>query len=279
MQRISIQTESLSPTLIRTYAYNLEKSDWSKGFFPNRIVETYEFEFIVESEGFMNLEGIRHPLHAGDLCLRRPGERTMGERPYSCYMISFSLLGNPVHISTPLPSYTNELLDKIPPVLATKNPKYYQLLFQKILKQYIKSDEATLPICRSLILEILCSAYLEAKHFTLPSSAYQRIVSEAIDYMESHHFENLSLSSISDRVNFSAGHFQKVFKDAMGISPTDYLLRYRIEKAKEKLLLSNDSITEVALSCGFESTSYFCHRFKTETMFTPGTYRKSHQRP
>ncbi|TNF09642.1 MAG: AraC family transcriptional regulator [Bacillota bacterium] len=273
-----IKTDDISPALIRTYAYNLNKRDWGKGKFPSRLVETYEFEFIIESEGYMNLEGKRYPLKPGDLCLRRPSEITMGEPPYSCYMISFALT-NDTLVDKIQPYYVNEILDALPPVLSTKNPKYYELIFQKILEQYIKNESSSQLLIKSLILEIIYAAYQEVKFDYLPSSAYVRIIKNAIHFMENHYTDRLTLEKIADEVGLSPSHFQRIFKKTMNLSPNDYLVNYRLMKAKELLLITHDTITDISFLCGFESNAYFSYVFKTHMLMTPSMYRKSHQKP
>jgi AraC-like DNA-binding protein len=273
-----IETIEFAPVLIRTYAYNLNKRDWGKGKFPLRLVETYEFEFIIESEGYMNLEGKRYPLKPGDLCLRRPSETTMGEPPYSCYMISFALTNETIDDKVQ-PYYVNEILDALPAVLSTKNPKYYELIFQKILEQHIKNESSSILLIRSLILEMIFAVYQEVKLDYLPSSAYVRIIKSAIHYMEDRYTEKLTLEKISEEINLSPSHFQRIFKTTMNMSPNDYLINYRLMKAKELLLLTNDTITDISFLCGFESNAYFSYVFKTHMLMTPSMYRKSHQKP
>lgn len=274
----TIKTEDINPVLIRTYAYNLNRQDWRKGKFPSRVVETYEFEFIIESEGYMNLEDIRYPLKPGSLCLRRPGEVTMGEPPYSCYMISFALNKETVD-DVIQPYYLNDILNALPAVLNTKNSKFYELIFQKILDQYIKNDNASGLIIKSLILEIIYAAYQEVKLDYLPSSAYVNVIKKAINYIEQHYIDKIQLEDIAEAANLSVSHFQRIFKKTMNISPTDYLKQYRLTKAKELLLTTTQSITDISFNCGFESNAYFSYIFKKEVFTTPSIYRKSHQRP
>ena len=276
---LPLPTIDLLPTLLRTYAYNLDKKDWSRGKFSERIIDTYEFEFIIHSEGFMNLEGKKYPLKPGDLCFRRPGEYTQGEPPYSCYMISFSLSKDTIGQTKRHPFFNNSLLDAILPVISTKNPKYFELLFQKILEQYIKNDDSSMLMIRSLILEIIYAAYQEVGQFYLPSSAYRRTIKTAISYMEDNYQERITLEDISKTVNLSPSHFQKIFSKTMEQSPNEYLNQFRLTKAKEALLVTNAHITEIAFKHGFESNAYFCYVFKKAFHITPSLYRKSHQKP
>ena len=65
------------------------------------------------------------------------------------------------------------------------------------------------------------------------------------------------------------------FKRHTGMSPIDYLIRERIEKAKTYLIYSSRRVKEIAALCGFHSEYYFNKTFKKRTRLTPGQYRKS----
>lgn len=60
----------------------------------------------------------------------------------------------------------------------------------------------------------------------------------------------------------------------MGCSPIEYLIRYRMEKAKELLIATDLTVTEIALSSGFETVSYFDRAFKKAFGTTPKAFRK-----
>jgi AraC-like DNA-binding protein len=270
--------QEMAPQLIRTYAHNLDKKDWHRGKYPKRLVETYEFEFILESDGYMNLEDQRYALKPGDLCLRRPGEITMGEPPYTCYMISFAM--RPRDLDQKIqPLYQNDVLDRLGPVTPIKNIKYYELLFAKILELYIKNDDAFELMTRALILEIIYAAYQDVKRNYLPSSAYNRPIQAAIKFIETYYHEKLSLSQIASYAGLSPAHFQKIFTETMNVSPTVYLQNHRMSKAKELLLISNLSITDIVYQSGFESNAYFSYVFKKNMHMSPTDYRKLHLKP
>ena len=68
--------------------------------------------------------------------------------------------------------------------------------------------------------------------------------------------------------------FTSAFKSAMGTSFTSYLSSYRLSMAARLLLLTNDSILDIALSCGYENLSYFNRSFKKRYKKTPSEYRR-----
>ncbi|WP_231574868.1 AraC family transcriptional regulator [Paenibacillus sp. FSL R7-0273] len=66
----------------------------------------------------------------------------------------------------------------------------------------------------------------------------------------------------------------ELFDRYTGISPNSYLVRHRIQKSREMLTETNRSISEIAMRCGFQSSSYFSYVFRNEIGLTPLGYRK-----
>lgn len=85
----------------------------------------------------------------------------------------------------------------------------------------------------------------------------------AMNYVEQHLAEPLDLATIAQAANFSPYHFHRIFKALTGENPQDYINRLRLERAANLLIKSPArSITDIALSCGFSSSSAFSRSFK-----------------
>ena len=100
----------------------------------------------------------------------------------------------------------------------------------------------------------------------------------AIDYINKNIFREISIDEICAAVHISKYHFCRRFKQNMGMTVMDYVLKTRIILAKNMLEKENASITEVSDRCGFSSVSYFCRVFKESVGKTPLQYRKSRPR-
>ena len=72
----------------------------------------------------------------------------------------------------------------------------------------------------------------------------------------------LTLNDLAAEAGMTSKYFCRVFYEITGRTPIDYLNYYRIECASERLLASDDSITEIALSCGFNDLGYFTRAFR-----------------
>ena len=95
-----------------------------------------------------------------------------------------------------------------------------------------------------------------------------------LKYIEMHYSHAISIDEIAAVAGFSASHFMRFFKAAMGMSFTLYLSAYRLSMAARLLVSTNDSILDIALSCGYENLSYFNRSFKKRYKKTPGEYRR-----
>ena len=96
----------------------------------------------------------------------------------------------------------------------------------------------------------------------------------AVDHMHSHLGQDLSLQSIAEAAGLSTFHFSRLFKRSAGLSPHQYLIRLRLERARELLLRSRASMAEIALQSGFCDQSHFAMHFKRVYGVTPKAFTR-----
>lgn len=92
---------------------------------------------------------------------------------------------------------------------------------------------------------------------------------KAIDYIQAHLAEEVSLEAIATELGMSPYHFARLFKQSMGYSPYQYVIQCRIERAQELMVREPQSIANIALKVGFASQSQFGRHFKHLTGMTP----------
>ena len=98
-------------------------------------------------------------------------------------------------------------------------------------------------------------------------------VTKARAYMKTHFAEDLRRSHVARAVNSSATYFSKSFKQATGMSFTDYIGRVRIEQAKNLLQNPSLRVIDIAFEVGFQSVSQFNRTFKKITGRSPKRFR------
>lgn len=98
-------------------------------------------------------------------------------------------------------------------------------------------------------------------------------IRRALDYLSSHITEPIRLDALADAAGYSLSRFKTKFKEAIGITPAEYVTMQKIELAKRRLIESNESITELAYNLGYSSSNYFCSVFKKLMNCSPQNYR------
>lgn len=83
-----------------------------------------------------------------------------------------------------------------------------------------------------------------------------------------------SIAHVAALCGLSRSHFERAFKTTMGIPPHRWLVRHRVQRAGEMLEWTDDSISVIALSCGFADQSHLTRVFRTIMGASPGAWRR-----
>ncbi|MCX2744192.1 AraC family transcriptional regulator [Mangrovivirga sp. M17] len=97
----------------------------------------------------------------------------------------------------------------------------------------------------------------------------------AIQFIKANLRNNIDLAKVAETACMSRATFFKKFKESMGITPAQYILKERIKLAKNELKNTSQNITAVCYACGFENLSHFIKAFKHETGYTPKNFQTS----
>ena len=87
-------------------------------------------------------------------------------------------------------------------------------------------------------------------------------------------FADATLSEAADECNLSYSYFSRIFNKAMKMSFSDYVNTVRVNYSMKLLATTDQSITDIALSCGFSSTSYYIQTFRKLKNISPNKFRK-----
>jgi AraC family transcriptional regulator len=100
-------------------------------------------------------------------------------------------------------------------------------------------------------------------------------LNNAMDFIEANFDQSIGLPAIAEAAGLSVSHFARQFRAAVGDAPHQYLLRRRVEHAKQRLAKTETTIAEIAFACGFANQEHLTRVFKRACGFSPAAYRKA----
>jgi len=96
----------------------------------------------------------------------------------------------------------------------------------------------------------------------------------ARDYLGDCYRDRVTLANAARHAYLSPFHFNRLFAQAFGETPHEFVTRMRIEEAKRLLLAENHSVTDICFDIGYESLGSFSVRFRSLTGFSPSAFRR-----
>lgn len=145
----------------------------------------------------------------------------------------------------------------------------------RITEQYAdgRSDLRAQAVIRALSCSVLAEA-IESLD-SVRNLGPQEIITAATRFLEKNFHEPVRMDDLVKHLGFSRARVFELFKEHTGMTPNDYLLRYRIQRAQQTLADETKTITYTALASGFSSSQYFSQVFQKYTGKTPSQYRAS----
>ena len=92
--------------------------------------------------------------------------------------------------------------------------------------------------------------------------------------MVTHLEDEFSLIRLAREAEMSEFHFSRAFKRTTGLTPSQYFIQLRLEKARRLLRETNKSVIEIGLDVGYTSPSHFAQIFRREVGISPSEYRR-----
>ncbi|WP_407078791.1 helix-turn-helix transcriptional regulator [Xanthomonas sp. WHRI 10208] len=99
-----------------------------------------------------------------------------------------------------------------------------------------------------------------------------RAVARALQYIDTHLYEPIGVTQLAGAACMSRFHFARVFRDAIGASPMEYLRRRRLERAQAMLREGRHTISQIATDLCFFDQSHFVRSFRNATGCTPARF-------
>lgn len=246
-----------------------------------------EISILLEGEAYYHFEKMpSRTLHAGTILLFNPGYRhAEQQKAGSC--------SHQLHLGIRNLSLDGLTRDHFP----IKEPlldlgKYHHQVMEKawaLTRELGAKNNEFQVMQKALVMEILVLILrgLEEKHVNLEpylskkEQRQQQIVNYTIYFLENHYEEEITLEKLAQDQYISTAYLSKIFKEATGMSPINYLIAIRLNRAKELLKNEKFSIKEVATSVGYQDAYHFSKSFKKQFGTAPSNVaqEKDEQEP
>ena len=230
----------------------------------------YQLIYICEGQCVVTLDGTVQIAYPGDCILYRPGEA----QDY--------LLAKKVKPHTYWIHFNGEVCQKLFETLLLQNVHIIKA------EQNREVEHLVSRVCQYYNLEVpnrelICSGMMQTILALLSNELYKGNphagekgkdkISEVISHIKMVPNLNITVSECADFCKMSKVHFSRFFKQITGMPPVQFVLKIRIDRAKELLDFTDKSIAEIAEASGFPDQNYFARTFKKITGMSPTQYR------
>lgn len=258
------------------------------------VQDFFEINIILSGSGMHYIEKRRIPAKGGDVFIIPPSTAHgyVGEDGFDVYHLLLS--------QSFMQKYTTDLqklssffiLFKAEPLIRTgsSNPFHLQLThtqFKKVeelllkIKEYTKIQTVSAAIIRNslalILITLFCEIYTKnAEDIAHQNTQHDAAFANALALIYEQYNKKISIDSLAKTALLSRSSFIRKFYDICKMPPAKFITQQRLEAAKQLLVLTGLSISDIANNTGFYDTSHFIKIFTAETKTTPNSYRKKY---
>jgi AraC-like DNA-binding protein len=269
------------------FAYNYKDTKKPQSELPDHLHDWYELVYVYEGKGTFFIDQTFYEMHKGDI-FAIPGNTIHRAFPdKDTPVTSTAIFFSPLLVQQASFGDSFSYLSCFE--LSKQNKIYHythSLSLQLILETYLEHIQLELEHkklgyrhsvmldVQHILLQLSRSADTGGSNDQTDSTAEPQWMKKILLYIDQHLEQNVGLASLSTRASISPAHFSRVFKQLTGMNITEYITTKRIIRAKQLLLETDNNISHIAESCGFESLPHFHRMFKRITSMTPAAYKK-----
>ena len=252
--------------------------------------EDFEFIRILEGGMYYSIDGKRITLEQGDCLFVNAKKLHYGfdisrkECLFTCILIHPALLcANPTVFKDLIDPIAS--CEELPYLVFSKDEPEYEAVSEALdevwrLKQFRQEGYELLAI--SQLLKLIPPILRRARAVEDKGSLIRRdprlyAQKQMVAYIAQNYMLEISLEDIASSANVSVSTCCRIFKAYIHQTPIEFLNSYRLKVCAGLLEDTDQSITQIATSCGFNHTSYFSEIFLKNYGCTPSQYRKMHQ--
>lgn len=154
------------------------------------------------------------------------------------------------------------------------NSAQFRDTFTNLLSSYKQKRIGYEAEMMSLLYKLVSMIQIAERALYFPNAKYQKIA-DSIDYIRKNYSTGqIKISQLASMSGMSTRYFSELFSVFFGISPKEYIIQMQLETAKNLLISSSASVTDISETCGFSDVYYFSKVFKKEFGQTPSMFRR-----
>jgi AraC-like DNA-binding protein len=243
---------------------------WEKG----RVLQEYQINYITEGSGVFETSTDQFQVVPGSILILRPGiwhrykpDPTTG---WNEHYIGFN--GNFCENL-----FTEGFFQAGKPVLYVGFQESLLKLFFEIIQSVKDEKTGHQQVSAANTILMLSKILSVVRNQEFAGKTIERTIRKACLYFRENLNTNVNIEKLATDLHVGYSYFRQMFRKYTGISPTQYHLSLRIQKAKDLLVSTDQSFKEIANDLGFESYFYFSRVFKDKTGESPLEFRKVHK--
>lgn len=245
-----------------------------------RLTKHFELDFDILGNRRLTLDGKEYVTEPNSIIFRRPGQYCTSAGGYDMYILTFEWTEDEIiraDYARNSPkiynrtTFPDEILS-LPPVFVPEHGAEILSIYKRLAVIYKQQSRQHLTDLQLSRLMYLVSA--DALNHALEQEEEYTPIDKVLSYINTHYMENIALEDLATHVHLSRHYLVHLFRGETGKTPFEFITSTRLEQAKRLLACTNLSVAEIAVQCGFESSSYFCRRFRSAFGTTPRSFKK-----
>ena len=230
--------------------------------------------YCVQGKGYYTLDGHTSTLNPNQYVIVPATDKPLvywsdTEDPWSIYWVHFT-------------SDALQAFNRAYHIVPEQGPQYiphnekgiriWEEMYENLSRGYSPENLMNTNLCLYHLIATFVFSQQQNQNSSSPEKA---IIRETIDYMKNNLDKTIRIEDFADLNKYSVSHFSKLFRLTTGMSPIEYFIHLKMQKACQLLYTEDSRVKQIAALLGYDDPYYFSRLFKKYMNTSPETYRKS----
>ena len=230
--------------------------------------------YCVQGKGYYTLDGHTFTLNPNQYVILPATDKPLvywsdTEDPWSIYWVHFT-------------SDALQAFNRAYHIVPEQGPQYiphnekgiriWEEMYENLSRGYSPENLMNTNLCLYHLIATFVFSQQQNQNSSSPEKA---IIRETIDYMKNNLDKTIRIEDFADLNKYSVSHFSKLFRLTTGMSPIEYFIHLKMQKACQLLYTEDSRVKQIAALLGYDDPYYFSRLFKKYMNTSPETYRKS----